>query len=220
MRSFSFAFLFYVFFSFGFTESSYANTCFTDADDARLQFDVFQNAPPSHMDSADWPYYPASGAASAQITALNTTAQQLKLFYWQWANHGTRAVAKGNLAPGVADVTKTIVNFSTIDKANACTLAQTAFALGKSNYGNGVAARHGLQVTSVVPTNPSMTDVCIVPGQMLSPNVGGILLDYEVQDGRTALQTKNFLIAWASMVHGAGRKAFLYSNPLDGQHKR
>src|SRR5262245_4172659 len=49
----------------------------------------------------------------------------------------------------------------------------------------------------------------------LSPNVGGSLLDYEVQDGRTALQTKNSLIAWASMVHGAGRKAFLYANPLD-----
>ena len=81
-----------------------------------------------------------------------------------------------------------------------------------------------------------LVDVCLLQNtSLLPPQADGIVLDYEVQDARTATQTAELLTSWAELVHRTPRQpkampgalarlararpmhmqAKLYTNPLD-----
>jgi len=136
--------------------------------------------------------------------------------YWQWANHGPRAAdrgAKGNITPGAQNVQ---VRFSSKASANACTMAQTAAAVGKSPE---PFLDRGHLASTTSPVTQDTLDLCILPRQPLPPSTP-LLLDYEVADGRTAAETSDFLVDWARFVRAAGHRSILYVNPLDAPSQR
>jgi hypothetical protein len=49
----------------------------------------------------------------------------------------------------------------------------------------------------------------------LPPEAAGVLLDYEVQDGRTPEHTLEFLTRYAELVRSTGKQSILLTNPLD-----
>jgi hypothetical protein len=63
-------------------------------------------------------------------------------------------------------------------------------------------------------------DVCILPKERLSSDAAGIVLDYEVQDGRKPEETRHFLGQFADLVHAAGKQAILFTNPFDAPTQR
>ena len=206
--------------SWGQAQAQVAGVCFAPTDKPSVA--VLENAPPPRVDGlASYPYYPASAVASMDLATLVSSRSTLHKYYWQWGNHGPRAVLKGNQAPGVVgDSRSVVVNFSSTDTADACTLAQTATVLGLSTSAVQSAALGQLTLTRTVPTAASTTDVCILPTQVIPRGVD-VLLDYEVQDGRADAQALPFLARYAALDHASGRHVLLYTNPLDapGQPK-
>jgi len=189
-------------------------TCFKN--DEKPAFEIFQQAPPPKDDSREgYPFYPATSFASMNIDALAHSHSKMSKYCWQWANHGPRRVPKGNLGPGVlSQASPTKIFFSSPEKANACTLAQTAAVLGFDELVQDYARRGNLStITSPPPSN--VEDICIVSTTRLPPDCKGILLDYEVADGRLPPQTLEFLLEFAELVHRAKKQAILYTNPLD-----
>jgi hypothetical protein len=68
--------------------------------------------------------------------------------------------------------------------------------------------------------NNQLVDICLLEKEPLVPRGSGIVIDYEVQDGRTPGETLAFLEEFAALVHKAGKKAVLYTNPLDAPTQR
>ena len=190
-----------------------AGVCFRPTD--RPSVSVIQNAPPPKADGElAYPYYPVTEIASMQLSDLLSSRSSVHKYYWQWANHGPRLIAKGNLAPGVAGRTKTVsIDFSSPEVADACTLAQTAAVLGRSAPAAASAARR-LGLTRNIPAGTQSLDTCILPQQALLPGID-LVLDYEVQDGRSPAETLSFLTQYAAFAHAAGKRVLLYTNPLD-----
>jgi hypothetical protein len=108
--------------------------------------------------------------------------------------------------------------FSSYQLANNCTLARTAYVLGQST--DQITASYGTGLTfvrpSTIPTGTMVND-CILPA-VSDPSVTGILLDYEVGDGRTPAQSTAFLKQFADLVHAAGKRAVLYIDPLNSSN--
>jgi hypothetical protein len=71
-----------------------------------------------------------------------------------------------------------------------------------------------VDVDSVIEGGSSISDVCVLP-QPPAPSLTGVVLDYEVQDGRSPEQTLAFLRDYAELVKSFGKRVMLYSNPLD-----
>lgn len=196
--------------------SAAAPVCFQATD--KSPFPVIQNAPPPRTDGQpDYRYYPVDIAATAQVAPLTATrSRTVEGAFWMWANHGPRARdhgEKGNITPGSPGVQ---IRFSSIEAADACTMARTAVLIGaqSSRYleEGRLTATEGSQQADTL-------NVCVLPEQPL-PAGDPIVLDYEVQDGRTADQTLTFLTAWSKLVHSAGHAAILYTNPLDAPSQR
>ena len=140
------------------------------------------------------------------------------MYFFQWANHGPRRMQKSNLAIGVHPGSGTTVFFSSSEAADACTLAQTSALLGLERPGASLAAGNVARRAEVAPGD--FTDVCFIPDATLPDRVAGIVLDYEVQDGRSQFRTLQFLTRFAQLVHKAGKKVILYTNPLDAPTQR
>ncbi len=128
---------------------------------------------------------------------------------------------EGNYNSEVSPVIHTAngnIVFSSYQLADNCTLAQTAYALGWSTgritgaYGTGLA----FFAPSDAP-NGFLQNDCILPSDA-APAVEGVVLDYEVADGRTPAQTTAFLKEFTDLVHGAGKKAVLYIDPLNSSN--
>ncbi|WP_174300270.1 hypothetical protein [Caulobacter sp. S45] len=186
----------------------------------RPSIPILENAPPPKDGQAGYAFYPASAIATMQLDALTPNRSAIPQYYWQWANHGPRRTEKGNIAPGVTGMTRTVaVDFSSPNSADACTLAQTAVVLGLKDQAARYAADGRLRIVNAVPGQAETTDVCIVPNQTL-PSGDGVVLDYEVQDGRPEAESTTFLNRYASLVRSSGRKVILYTNPLDAPTQR
>lgn len=187
--------------------------CFTA--DRVPDFDIQQQAPPPLSDHEDrYSFYPATSVASMNIDRLNASTAHLPQYYWQWSNHGPRRVEKGNLGPGVPPGGAVQIDFSDSQKADACTLVQTAMLLGRDEFARSLAQHSGLTLIGD-PSSGAYTDSCPVAKVVLKPSITGIVLDYEVQDGRTPAQTLSFLTRYADFVHSANKQVILYTNPLD-----
>lgn len=188
--------------------------CFTNK--AKTQFPVHQLAPPPAYDNVpDFAYYPAATFSSMNADAIANSSSLLPKYSWQWGNHGPRPVMKSNLAPGVLTPTgPTQLHFSTPAAANACTLAQTAATLGYKTLIPGYLRRASLTSATTPPVG-TFTNLCILPSTSIRSKIEGVVIDYEVQDGRSSTGSLNFLLEYAALVHRAGKKAILYTNPLD-----
>jgi hypothetical protein len=207
-----------------------AAACFHPGDRPSPNMEVYQQAPPPAAGRAgDSAYYPATAFATLNLDSLRSAEAGTANYYFQWANRATVGVlnARGqpvarklNLQPGDAGSLGPRTAFTTIDKANACTLAQTAAVLGReASEVDRIALSAGVRAVRLAPGDKaglaSARDVCVVLNRPLPPGGAGVMLDYEVQDGRSEAQTVQFLTAFADLVHKAGRRAILFSDPLD-----
>ncbi|WP_428332144.1 hypothetical protein [Novosphingobium sp.] len=208
--------------------------CFGAADNRRLTFQVLQNAPTSKSSrQRPYAYYPQTGVASMQLQSVVAPLPGTATYYFQWANRantslanadGEAIVRKANLQPSFTGKRKQRSAFTSVARADACTLAQTAGVLGWPDRAAGYARAAGIRLVgeSAQPDAGSVgpPDTCIAPAGSLAPvksggGGSGVLLDYEVQDGRTPAQTTAFLRQWAQLVHDGHRPAILLTNPID-----
>jgi hypothetical protein len=203
--------------------------CFDLHDNTHLSFQVIQQAPPPRAETApSYIYYPLTGAASMQLGSVLAASPGYATYYFQWANRsnavltnpqGRIVVRKTNLQPSLAGGRKQRTAFTSIARADACTLAQTASVLGLPQRARAFAAAASIHLVSeeeqadTAPLGP--VDSCVLAKGSLPQGRSGVLLDFEVQDGRTPRKTTHFLESWARLVHGAGRPAILLLNPMD-----
>lgn len=197
--------------------------CFSAADNARLGFAVFQQAPPPHGPARAYPAFPLTAAATMQIRALDRITPGVAGWYFQWANRSNAPLAnaqgapitrKPNRQPSALGMRVQRSAFSSIDRADACTLAQAQMVLGRP-----VESQTGIRLVNERAQPDAGTeaapDSCVLPAAPLPAGTRGIVLDYEVADGRTPAQSLAFLTRYAAIVHGARRRVMLLTNPLD-----
>lgn len=217
------------------SQPAYAD-CFPQASGANSAFDIVVQAPPPRTDGqANYPYYPATVFASGDVSALNLSQSALPKYWFQWANRchdlGFNKGQCGWNPKGNFILPRLQSNgedkrpyFSTFKAANGCTLAQAAYALNLPDRTvedlareSGFAlAQHGDPDLA----ERKLVDVCILPVSRLPADIEGIVLDYEVQDGRTPAETRAFLESFAELVRRAGKKPVLFTNPLDAPTQR
>jgi hypothetical protein len=202
--------------------------CFTERDNAALSFEVIQQAPPPVKDSARYDFYPLTGVASMQLGSLSAAKPNYSLYYFQWANRSTATlvnargqdvVRKPNFQQAGGRLRQQRTPFSSVAQANACTLAQTANALGLTPDAERYAAAGNIRLVKETEqadrgaTGPS--DVCVIGTGTMPRSAAGVLLDYEVQDKRSGEEALAFLTVYTDLVHRAGRKAILLINPVN-----
>lgn len=203
-------------------------SCFAASRPARPSFRVFQQAPPPQRGEAGYSHYPLTDAATMQLGKLASARSGVGLWYFQWGNRSTAPLynragrllpRKPNFQPASGALRRQRSPFTTIERANACTLAQTARLLGDDAKGEAVARKAGIKLVAEQsqPDNSpvSVDDTCVLAAKRLPANAAGVFLDYEVGDGRTPEQSLDFLLRFAALVHDAGRKAGVMINPLD-----
>ena len=207
-----------------------SSVCFHPNERPRPDIAVIQQAPaPPASKGGLSAYYPATAFATQNLDSLWTAEPGTETYYFQWANRSTvpirtaageAIVRKSNFQPGPIGPFGPRTAFTSIDKANACTLAQSAAVLGLDAAEiERIAAAGGVRIarpprgerTGVA----NATDICVVQPRPMPRKATGIVLDYEVQDGRTPAQTLQFLTDFADLTHRAHRKAILMTNGLD-----
>ena len=189
---------------------------------------VFQQAPPPVAAPRHYDYYPLTGAATMRLGAIPRGDRAYARYYFQWANRAFTSVTdasgeqfprKPNIQPGWGGMRQQRTVFSSFDRADACTLAQTASVLGLRQRAQTYARRAGIQLTgeAAQADAPGLAapDSCVIANGTLSGDAQGVLLDYEVQDGRSPDHSVAFLKQFSMLVHGAGKQAILLVNPLD-----
>ncbi len=206
--------------------------CFTAADNARLTFPVFQQAPPPRG-TDDYRYYPLTAAVSMQMASLHDAPAGIATYFFHWGNRSTAPLAgpggrtilrKANFQPSSRALRRQRSGFSSVARADACTIAQLAVLLGDAAP-RSIAAR-GSGITLVPETAQADTgltgpvDGCVLSAGPLPRNLTGVLLDFEVADGRTPEQALAMLQRYAAMVHASGRRALLLIDPFDAPTQR
>ncbi|MBX9883564.1 MAG: hypothetical protein K2X68_01195 [Novosphingobium sp.] len=167
-------------------------------------------------------------AATMQLGKLAAPEPGVGLWYFQWGNRsnaplynraGKLVPRKLNFQPASGKLRRQRSPFTSIERANACTLAQTAHLLDEDAKGTAIAQQAGLSLVaeSEYPDLGAAGpfDLCVIATSRLPHHATGIFLDYEVADGRTPAQSLDFLRRFAALVHGAGRKVGVMINPLD-----
>jgi hypothetical protein len=208
--------------------------CFTARDNARLPFRVFQQSPPPEgANDRDYPAYPLTDATTMQLGAMAKAPASIGTWFFQWGNrsnaplYGARGQLlprKPNLQPSAAKLRKQRTPFTSLDRADACTLAQSAVVLGRRELAEGFAREAGIALVGE-ERQPDIgvegpADTCVTAARAMPASAHGIVLDYEVADGRTPAQSLAFLQKWAGLVHGARRQAVLMIDPFDAPTQR
>lgn len=202
--------------------------CFDSRDNDALSFKVIQQAPPPGAAGENYQFYPLTGAASARLGALANVPGQYDLYYFQWANradtvltgeHGTMIRRKANLQPAAGAPRRQRSIFGSIARADGCTLAQAASVLNQPARARHFAQAAGIRLVTETaqPDEGALADkdLCVLAEGALPEHAAGIMLDYEVQDGRSPAQTLAFLRTYAAMVHASGHRVMLMTNPFD-----
>lgn len=202
--------------------------CFTAADSRRLTFPVIVQAPPPQPDEADYPFHPLTAAATMQVAMLQAPAAGVDGYFFHWANranaplagqHGRMITRKPNLQPSALAPRRQRTAFSTIAQANGCTMAQLHSLLGDGAAASAIARTAAIALASETAQPdgdaPGPADVCVLPAGVLPRTVKGVVLDYEVADGRSAQATRDFLVGYAAAAHAHGLRAILLTNPLN-----
>jgi len=202
--------------------------CFSAADNARLPFTVIQQAPPPQDAATPYRFYPFNTLATRQLGSLRNLGEGYAGYLSLWANRqnaplrneaGRLLPRKLNFQPSLAGNRRQRTAFSSVGKADACTLAQAAYVLGQPARASKFARTGGITMVDenaqpdASATGPA--DRCVMPAGTLPAGAKGILLDFEVQDGRDPEAALAFLTRFAELVHGAGKKSILLLNPFD-----
>lgn len=203
-------------------------SCFAAMRPARPPFRVFQQAPPPQRGEVGYSHFPLTDAATMQLGKLASAQGGVGLWYFQWGNRSTAPLRnragrllprKPNFQPASGALRRQRSPFTSVERANACTLAQTARLLGADSKGEVLARKAGITLVAeqTQPDNGpvSADDTCVLAAKRLPANATGVFLDYEVGDGRTPEQSLEFLLRFAALVHGEGHKAGVMINPLD-----
>jgi hypothetical protein len=206
--------------------------CFTAADNARLTFPVFQQAPPPRLRASAYRYYPLTAAVSMQMTPLQDSPPGIATYFFHWGNRSTAPLAgpggkviqrKGNFQPSALALRRQRSGFTSVTRADACTIAQLGALLGSVHESAAV----GGSGISLVPETAQADagamgplDSCVLPAAPLPRTVKGVLLDFEVADGRSPRQALALLQRYAAMVHASGRRALLLIDPFDAPTQR
>ena len=209
--------------------------CFRESDPRKLAYRLYQMAPPPASDTQPgYAHWPLTDAVSMNVRSIaRSQSAKVGAYAFLWSNRchalpGHPVVCgwnkKGNyLFPALnADGADIRPHFSTFERANTCTMAQAAHLLGAPRAEVAEmtkAARLTLVSRSadLVPMikDRRLVDVCVLDDHVLPPSAKGIVLDYEVQDGRTPEMTLKFLLSFATLVHRHKKQAILFTNPLD-----
>lgn len=156
----------------------------------------------------------------AAIRPLAANARDFGQWYFLWCN---RAQSKYNPKPN-----KGLYTYPTIERANFATIAQMRAATISQVSGQQVADNNNLQYVTAGDTEaladlwdrPAYTiwidgekyyrNVVVLPTTIVS-YIDGVVLDYEVQDGRTPATTKNFI---TRLNDECPLDLHLYTNPI------
>lgn len=211
------------------TSTSGQTACFSAHDNQKLPFAVIQQAPPPPKQDAGYRYYPLNAVATMQLSTLDAAIPGIDTYFFQWANRSTAPFAaaggrmtqrKANFQPSALGVRKQRSGFSSIARADACTLAQLGSLLGTPNN----SGESGIKLVSEadLPDRGAQgpVDTCVMPAKPLPASVRGVLLDFEVADGRTPDQTRKLLIDYADRLHRSGRRAILLIDPFNAPTQR
>ena len=214
--------------------------CFAADAAANSGLRIFGMAPqPQTNDDPNYRHWPITDTISLQLPAMRSSrAERVSSYYNLWSNRcydksvggsGCGWNAKGNYLFPKFDHNGVEVRpfFTTIAKADACTMAQAASVLG---MGDARVTEYtqpaGLKVVKRMELSASMMkgdrfiDLCILPDGAMPARGRGISLDYEVQDGRSSKDTLDFLKRFASLVRRAEKETILFINPLDAPTQR
>jgi hypothetical protein len=110
--------------------------------------------------------------------------------------------------------------FTTVARADACTMAQVySFsgdsALATSTLSGAGVQRLNTQTPSAQLVSGKYTDVCWLYAPAGSASqLDGLLLDYEVADNRTMSQALGLLRTFADYVYSKGQRSLLYVNGI------
>lgn len=225
---FSFVFLLYI---------SLANatiSCFTNEDKIDGELQLYRNAPPP-INILSYLYFPITNAVTAQTNVIAKSTSSVNSFVFLWAN---RCSALGGVIANEClrgergnpiypsyyeDGVEVRAFFSTFDRADYCTLIQTGHLLGERRRRlRRWARRAGLNLAkrsddlSWRITNDRFVDLCVLADETPGDKIKGVVIDYEVQDGRTANRTFSVLTKFAKLVRAKGKSPIIYTNPLDG----
>ncbi len=230
--------------------SRHESYCFGPDDGAKAPFRVirYPSRPPLTNRAVGYKYYPLTDSTGSQASIVNAgIATNIQKNYFMWANicnyiPGVNNCHQFRKTPGNADSyafgnppampqyddpltgKHLLFKMTSYERANACTMAQAAFALDhQDGRMRALAVAAGLTVVTdrstlsglLLDSDHMFRDVCVLPDARLSPTVRGLILDYEVHDGRSPQMSRDFLVAFAALVHGSGREAILYTNPLN-----
>lgn len=210
-----------------------APVCFTASDNARLDFTVIQQAPPPRGRAPDYRYYPLTAAVSMQMASLQDAPRGIATYFFHWGNRSTAPLPvpggkviqrKANFQPSSHGLRRQRSGFSSVTRADACTIAQLGVLLDGARSALSAAERTGIRL---VPETAQAdkdaegpVDSCILPAGPLPHKVRGVLLDFEVADGRSPEQALALLQRYAAMVHANGRRALLLIDPFDAPTQR
>lgn len=206
--------------------------CFSPGPGQPAGLEMFQQSPPPIAGlEAGSIYFPATAFATQSIDRIwKAPAGRYKLYYFQWGNRADEAFSrltargnhKANFEPGEEGAQVARASFTDVDKANGCTLAQTAAALGLppvqvDDFVLKVGVRPMRLAAGSRDGLAGARDACVLPTRALPPTADGVMIDYEVQDGRTAAQTRDFLQRFTSLVRSAGKSPLLLIDPFDAE---
>ena len=183
--------------------SAASDNCFSANDRPEAGLRVYRLAPPPQIvDQPGYRYWPLDVAGQIGSIARSRAAN-IGTYAFVWANRcqpittqtGTCARnPKGNfvLPRYMKGADEVRPFFTSLARANSCTLIQAAHLLGDPAGGlklEAAAAGIGL-VRRSDPLdgyieNGRFIDLCILTDDVLPGKAKGIMLDYEVQDGRT-----------------------------------
>lgn len=226
--------------------------CFPPGPGEPPSLEIYQQAPPP-MSGRDegFAYFPATAFATQSMERIwRAQPNRYRLYYYQWANRGdaqpdrddgvrvrrgskhdaeaddgVKINHKANFEPGEGGALDQRASFTTTDKADACTLAQTAAILGLPHATvDGYVDQAGVTPVRLGGGGrigvPDAVDVCVIPPRSLPPWADGVMLDYEVQDDRSPSYTLAFLTRFSELVRSAGKSPLLLTNPLDAPTQR
>lgn len=204
----------------------------------RPPFELLQNGPPPIAGQAAYDHYPITQALTLQADALVRASGDARRQLFVWANRCLPAPGNacrtnaGNLPQLTFAGEATRFAFTTIARANACTLAQVETALFEPAAADAIIETSGLRVaratadlrsawlSSAVDArgNALFEDVCLLEHHAgaaeLAQHLDGIALDYEVQDGRSTAVTTQFTERLGDIVHRAKKDLLLWTNAL------
>jgi len=201
--------------------------------DMNLPFDVFRQAALPLNDLVRSSAFPASGfmTGESNLDKFPLSKTSAKKYFFLWANRcqgGPKGDLcghnqKGNLPSLRIGKVDHRFFFSSVVKANACTIAQSLQLVGQEDAARKVLTNNRVkmirkghsQPESLMSKKGRFVDVCYLYFEnALSPFLDGVVIDYEVSDGRSPEQTSAVLSRVIDVFRNHELKVGLWTNSL------